>query len=67
MATMTRRRALATLAGMAALPLLAACPGQSEPEDCDADDRLEGDEDCDDLDGKAKQKKPKSRKKRRRS
>jgi hypothetical protein len=45
---MDRRRALGTLAGLAVLPLLAACPGQppEEAEDCDAGDLIEGDEDC---------------------
>lgn len=42
---MNRRRAVA-----AVLPLLAACPGGTEPEDCDADDLAEGDPDCDDVD-----------------
>jgi hypothetical protein len=43
MAAVTRRRILALLAGAAILPLTAAC---EEPEDCDADDLLEGDDDC---------------------
>jgi hypothetical protein len=62
MGAVTRRRALAAFVGVAVLPLLAACPGQSESEDCDADDLIEGDEDCDDLDGKSK-KKPRSKSK----
>lgn len=47
--TVSRRRALAGIAALVALPLLAACPGQSEQEpveDCDVDDLAEGDEDC---------------------
>ncbi len=56
---MNRRRALGALAGLAVVPLLAACPSgqpQEEAEDCDADDLLEGDEDCF---GKRSKKKPK--------
>lgn len=52
---MNRRRALAAVAGLAALPLLAACPGGNRPANeshdsepkCDFDDLLEGDKDCD--------------------
>jgi hypothetical protein len=60
-----RRRALAALTGIAALPFLAACPGGTQTEDCDEDDLAEGDEDCDDDSAKHKSKssksKPKSR------
>lgn len=52
---MNRRRALAALTGLAALPLLTACPGGNQPvsnqqhdkPDCDLGDMLEGDKDCD--------------------
>lgn len=67
---MNRRRALATFAGLAVLPLLAACPGGSQTsaeEDCDADDLIEGDEDCDTDSTKRKKKKTKKPRKPKRS
>ncbi|MEU8158007.1 hypothetical protein AB0B94_30510 [Micromonospora sp. NPDC048986] len=62
MGAVTRRRALAGFAGLLALPVLAAC-GPADEEDCDADDLLEGDEDCDLGGGKKSKSKSKSKSK----
>lgn len=53
---MNRRGFLTAAAGVAVLPLL-ACGFGGDDEDCDEDDRREGDTDCDD--DSLKPKKPK--------
>lgn len=43
---MNRRRALAVAVGLAALPVLTACGGGEEDEDCDAEDLRNKEDEC---------------------